>query len=66
MPAVETLLAKDLIGILNSALDRDPVFCIIRTYCGVPAIILPLLEAENRLRTRARLVGRCGNDIRQL
>jgi Asp-tRNA(Asn)/Glu-tRNA(Gln) amidotransferase A subunit family amidase len=91
MLAVDYALAKDLISILNSALDcafdrygaimtlattgetalgltstGDPVFFIIWTYCGVPAITLPLLEGENRLPMGMQLVGRCGNEARLL
>jgi Asp-tRNA(Asn)/Glu-tRNA(Gln) amidotransferase A subunit family amidase len=42
----------------------DPVFCTIWTYCGVPAITLPLLWGENGLPIGVQLVGRRGNDAR--
>ncbi|WP_158045425.1 amidase [Skermanella pratensis] len=44
----------------------DPVFCTIWTYCGVPAITLPLLQGENGLPIGVQLVGRRGGDARLL
>lgn len=44
----------------------DPVFCTIWTYCGVPAITLPLLQGENGLPVGVQLVGRRGGDARLL
>jgi Asp-tRNA(Asn)/Glu-tRNA(Gln) amidotransferase A subunit family amidase len=43
----------------------NPVFCTIWTYCGVPAISLPLLTM-NGLPVGVQLVGRYGDDARLL
>jgi len=44
----------------------DPAFCTTWTYCGVPAVSLPLLVGENGLPIGAQLVGRHGQDGRLL
>lgn len=44
----------------------DPAFCTIWTYCGVPAISLPLLEGPNGLPVGVQLVGRRHDDARLL
>src|SRR5436190_1880824 len=36
----------------------DPAFCTIWTYCGVPAITLPLLAGPNNMPVGVQLVGR--------
>lgn len=44
----------------------NPVFCTLWTFCGTPAINLPLLRAENGLPIGVQLVGRRGDDARLL
>jgi len=44
----------------------SPTFCTLWTYCGMPAINLPLLRAENGLPIGVQLVGRVGDDGRLL
>ncbi|MCG8511726.1 MAG: amidase [Rhodospirillales bacterium] len=44
----------------------SPVFCTLWTYCGLPAVSLPLLEGSNGLPIGVQLVGRKGDDARLL
>jgi Asp-tRNA(Asn)/Glu-tRNA(Gln) amidotransferase A subunit family amidase len=44
----------------------SPTFCTIWTYCGMPAITLPLLEGSNGLPMGVQLVGPRGDDARLL
>jgi Asp-tRNA(Asn)/Glu-tRNA(Gln) amidotransferase A subunit family amidase len=44
----------------------DPSFCTLWTYCGMPAISLPLLESANGLPIGAQLVGPRYGDARLL
>ena len=44
----------------------DPCFCTLWTYCGMPALSLPLLESENGLPIGVQLVGPRGGDARLL
>ena len=44
----------------------DPVFCVLWTLLGMPAITLPLMRGENGLPLGAQLVGRKGYDARLL
>ena len=44
----------------------SPVFCTLWTYCGTPAITLPLMEDPNGLPLGVQLVGRRGDDARLL
>jgi Asp-tRNA(Asn)/Glu-tRNA(Gln) amidotransferase A subunit family amidase len=44
----------------------NPVFCTLWTYLGVPAVSLPLLQAESGMPMGVQLVGRRGNDARLL
>jgi Asp-tRNA(Asn)/Glu-tRNA(Gln) amidotransferase A subunit family amidase len=44
----------------------SPAFCTLWTYCGVPAITLPLLVGANGLPIGVQLVGRRGDDARLL
>ena len=43
-----------------------PIFCTIWTFCGTPAITLPILEGRTGLPIGAQLVGRRGDDGRLL
>ena len=44
----------------------SPIFCTLWTYCGTPAITLPLLVGANGLPLGVQLVGRRGDDARLL
>jgi Asp-tRNA(Asn)/Glu-tRNA(Gln) amidotransferase A subunit family amidase len=44
----------------------DPSFCTLWSFCGVPALSLPLLEGPNGLPVGVQLIGRRGNDARLL
>ncbi|MFQ5764486.1 MAG: amidase [Rhodospirillales bacterium] len=44
----------------------SPVFCTLWTYCGTPAITLPLMEGAGGLPVGVQLVGRRGDDARLL
>lgn len=44
----------------------DPLFCTLWTFCGMPAISLPLLQSANGLPIGVQLVGRIGDDARLL
>lgn len=44
----------------------SPMFCTLWTFCGMPAISLPLLQAGNGLPVGVQLVGRVGDDARLL
>ncbi|MEM7226296.1 MAG: amidase [Pseudomonadota bacterium] len=44
----------------------DPVYCVLWTLCGVPAVSLPLLRSESGLPIGVQLVGRRGDDGRLL
>jgi Asp-tRNA(Asn)/Glu-tRNA(Gln) amidotransferase A subunit family amidase len=44
----------------------DPVFCTIWSFCGVPAVSLPLAQGPNGFPVGVQLVGRRGHDGRLL
>ena len=44
----------------------SPAFCTLWTYCGTPAVTLPLLQGANGLPMGVQLVGRRGDDARLL
>lgn len=44
----------------------SPIFCTLWTYCGLPAVSLPLLQASNGLPMGVQLVGPKGDDARLL
>jgi Asp-tRNA(Asn)/Glu-tRNA(Gln) amidotransferase A subunit family amidase len=44
----------------------SPMYCTLWTYCGMPAISLPLLQSGNGLPVGVQLVGRVGDDARLL
>jgi len=44
----------------------SPMFCTLWTYCGVPAVTLPLMEGANGLPIGVQLVGPRGHDARLL
>ena len=44
----------------------DPMFCTLWSFCGMPALSLPLLQSGNGLPVGVQLVGRAGDDARLL
>ncbi len=44
----------------------SPAFCALWTYCGTPAVTLPLMEGPNGLPVGVQLIGRRGDDARLL
>lgn len=44
----------------------SPLFCTLWTYCGMPAVSVPLLRTSNGLPVGVQLVGRVGDDARLL
>jgi len=48
------------------ATTGNPIFCIIWTYLGVPAVNLPLMEGENGMPLGVQLAGPKGDDVRLL
>lgn len=44
----------------------SPLFCTLWTYCGMPAISVPLLSTSNGMPVGVQLVGRVGDDARLL
>lgn len=44
----------------------SPAFCSLWTYCGTPAVNLPLMEGPNGLPVGVQLIGRRGDDARLL
>ncbi len=44
----------------------SPIFCTIWTFCGVPAVTIPLLEGSNGLPIGVQLIGPKGDDARLL
>ncbi len=44
----------------------SPIFCTLWTYCGTPAVTLPLLAGASGLPIGVQLVGRRGDDARLL
>ena len=51
---------------LGLASTGNPMFCTLWTYCGMPAVSLPLLRGENGLPIGVQLVGKRGDDARLL
>jgi Asp-tRNA(Asn)/Glu-tRNA(Gln) amidotransferase A subunit family amidase len=44
----------------------NPMYCTMWTYCGMPAISLPILQSGNGMPVGVQLVGRSGDDARLL
>ena len=42
------------------------MFCTLWSFCGMPALSLPLLQSGNGLPVGVQLVGRAGDDARLL
>ena len=51
---------------LGLATTGDPTFCTLWTFCGTPALSLPLLVGAHGLPIGVQLVGPCGDDARLL
>jgi Asp-tRNA(Asn)/Glu-tRNA(Gln) amidotransferase A subunit family amidase len=64
----DAILTPAVAGAAPHGLDStgDPMFCTLWTFCGMPAISLPLLQAGNGLPVGIQLVGRLGDDARLL
>lgn len=64
----DAILTPAALGAAPQGLDStgNPLFCTLWTFCGMPAINLPLLQAENGLPVGVQLVGRTGDDARLL
>ncbi|MGC2165802.1 MAG: amidase family protein, partial [Gallionella sp.] len=44
----------------------NPMYCTLWTFCGMPAINLPILQSASGLPVGVQLVGRVGDDARLL
>ncbi|MDO8959422.1 MAG: amidase [Rhodocyclaceae bacterium] len=64
----DAILTPAVPGAAPHGLDStgSPLFCTLWTFCGMPAISLPLLQAGNGLPVGVQLVGRIGDDARLL
>lgn len=64
----DAILTPAVAGAAPHGLDStgNPMFCTLWTYCGMPAISLPLLKSESGLPIGVQLVGRVGDDARLL
>ncbi len=64
----DAILTPAVAGAAPLGLDStgSPMFCTLWTFCGMPAISLPLLQAGNGLPLGVQLVGRVGDDARLL
>lgn len=64
----DAIITPSATGEAPKGLDStgNPVFCSTWSFCGTPAISLPLLKGENGLPLGVQLVGRCGDDARLL
>lgn len=64
----DAILTPAVPGAAPHGLDAtgSPMFCTLWSYCGMPAISLPLLQAGNGLPVGVQLVGRVGDDARLL
>ena len=64
----DAILTPATTGVAPAGLDStgSPVFCTLWTFCGVPAVSLPLLEGRGGLPLGVQLAGRRGDDARLL
>jgi Asp-tRNA(Asn)/Glu-tRNA(Gln) amidotransferase A subunit family amidase len=64
----DAIVTPAAIGEAPTGLDStgSPIFCTIWTFCGMPAITLPLLQGENGMPLGVQLVGPRGDDARLL
>jgi Asp-tRNA(Asn)/Glu-tRNA(Gln) amidotransferase A subunit family amidase len=68
MERYDAFLTPPALGTAPKGLSAtgDPVFCVLWTMLGLPAITLPLMRGENGLPLGVQLVGRRGYDARLL
>lgn len=64
----DAILTPAVAGAAPAGLEStgSPMFCTLWSFCGMPAISLPLLQAGNGLPLGVQLVGRVGDDARLL
>ena len=64
----DALITPATAGPAPKGLDQtgDPAFCTLWTFCGMPALNLPLMQAENGLPLGVQLVGPRNGDARLL
>lgn len=64
----DALITPAAAGAAPASLDHtgSPAFCTTWTYCGVPAVTLPLLTAEDNMPVGVQLIGSCLDDGRLL
>jgi len=64
----DAILAPATLGTAPLAADGtgDPIACTLWTFCGMPAITLPLLAGANGLPLGVQLVAASGDDARLL
>ena len=64
----DAILTPAVAGAAPHGLDStgSPMFCTLWTFCGMPALSLPLLQAGNGMPVGVQLVGRVGDDARLL
>ena len=64
----DAIITPAAVGEAPAGLDStgSPIFNSLWTYCGTPAITLPLMQGPNGLPLGAQLVGRRGDDARLL
>jgi Asp-tRNA(Asn)/Glu-tRNA(Gln) amidotransferase A subunit family amidase len=64
----DAIITPATTGTAPKGLDStgSPTFCTIWTYCGMPAVSLPLLQGSNGLPMGVQLVGPRGDDARLL
>jgi len=62
----DAILTPAVAGAAPHGLDStgSPMFCTLWTFCGMPALSLPLLKAGNGMPVGVQLVGRVGDDAR--
>ena len=64
----DAIITPAAVGEAPAGLDStgNPIFNTLWTYCGTPAITLPLMEGPNGLPLGVQLVSRRGDDARLL
>ena len=64
----DAILTPATVGTAPKGLDStgSPMFCTLWTYCGLPAVSLPLLSGSNGMPMGVQLVGPKGDDARLL
>lgn len=66
--AYDALITPAAPGVAPKGLEAtgSPVFCTLWTYCGMPAVTIPLLQSSDGLPIGVQLVGPRGSDARLL